>query len=232
MTGDVILPGAELPQWHYRTNFSGDNEWYTPAKYIEAARKVMGGIDLDPASNAVAQEIVRAGRYFTKDDDGLAQEWHGRVWLNPPYSRDLIRRFISKLVAEARAGNVTEAVLLVNNHSDTAWFHEAAGSCSAFCSTRGRVKFYAPDKRTAAPQQGQTFFYFGPRPAAFEKVFGALGYVARTRHVIGRAPCPMCGGSVAAIRRDARFCSDKCRQRECRDRRARHGLSVTLGGQS
>src|SRR5262249_14971473 len=48
----------------------GDSEWYTPPEYVEAARDVLGGIDLDPASNHLAQATVRATRYFTKQDDG------------------------------------------------------------------------------------------------------------------------------------------------------------------
>jgi hypothetical protein len=93
---------------------TGEFEWYTPPEYIELARTVLGNIDLDPASNAQAQKTVRADRYFTAADDGLTQEWRGRVWLNPPYSQPLISHFIKKLVDEVGAGNVTEAVLLTH----------------------------------------------------------------------------------------------------------------------
>jgi len=66
-----------------RTSFTADNEWFTPSEYIELARLVLGEIDLDPASHRVAQKIVKAKTFFTPDRDGLTQEWHGRVWLNP-----------------------------------------------------------------------------------------------------------------------------------------------------
>jgi len=59
-------------------------EWYTPPDLIEAARATMGAIDLDPASTARANDIVRAAKYFSKADDGLSKLWEGRVFLNPP----------------------------------------------------------------------------------------------------------------------------------------------------
>lgn len=59
-------------------------EHYTPVEYIEAARYVLGRIDLDPASCARANETVRASTYYTKEDDGLTQTWFGNVYLNPP----------------------------------------------------------------------------------------------------------------------------------------------------
>jgi len=50
---------------------SVDRNWYTPELYIEMAREVMGGIDLDPASDEEAQKVVKAERFFDKEADGL-----------------------------------------------------------------------------------------------------------------------------------------------------------------
>lgn len=114
VTSDLTRAGA-----HVGHN-SGDNEWYTPASYIEAARAVMGGIDLDPASSAEANAVVQAARFYSAEDDGLSQEWTGRVRLNPPYERGLIEPFTEKLVASyaVAPGLVTEAAVLVNNATE------------------------------------------------------------------------------------------------------------------
>src|SRR5215471_2758586 len=104
---------------HFRTRFTGAQEWYTPAPYIEAARQVLGAIDLDPASSLKAQEVVQAVRFYTAEDNGLLQAWWGRVWLNPPYAQPLIEHFVRRLVAEWEWGHVTAAVLLTHNYSDT-----------------------------------------------------------------------------------------------------------------
>ena len=58
----------------YITNNSHDGEWYTPSRYIESARRVMGSIDLDPASCEKANRTVKAGTYYTVEDNGLLYE--------------------------------------------------------------------------------------------------------------------------------------------------------------
>ena len=73
----------------------------------------MGEIDLDPASSAAANTVVGARRFFSIEDDGLAHDWKGRVWMNPPYASELIRKFTSKLALEYDAGSVTQAIVLV-----------------------------------------------------------------------------------------------------------------------
>ena len=119
---------------NHRTLGTGENEWYTPAEYVEAAREVMGSIDLDPASCVEANEVVKAEAFYTKDEDGLAREWSGNVWLNPPYSRDLMPAFVEKLKDAYQSGAVTSAVVLSHNNTDTTWFHSLALS-AVFLST-------------------------------------------------------------------------------------------------
>jgi phage N-6-adenine-methyltransferase len=161
------------------TEWTGELERYTPPEYIEAARKVLGEIDLDPASNTQAQKWIKAKKYFTASDDGLKREWHGRVFLNPPYHRTLLPDFIDKLVAEIDSGRVTAAVLLTNNCTDTDWFVTAVRACNGVCFTRGRIAFFRPEGDTVVsmgtPPQGQTFFYYGKAVERFEYTFQSIG---------------------------------------------------------
>jgi phage N-6-adenine-methyltransferase len=162
---------------HHRTQFTGENEWYTPAPYVEAARTCLGAIDLDPASAPLAQKTIRAARFFTRDDDGLKQEWRGRIWLNPPYAQPSIVHFVDKLLAEVNAGRATEAILLTHNYTDTGWFQAAAGQCAAICFTRGRIRFVGASGEIAAPTQGQAFFYFGAGFDRFRQTFSSFGFI-------------------------------------------------------
>lgn len=156
---------------------SGNNEWYTPEEYIIAARQVLGRIDLDPATSEIANRVVQADEYFTVDDNGLDQHWTGKVWMNPPYSSDLVWRFAEKLCAHYEGSDVTEAIVLVNNATETAWFQRMAQIASCICFPRTRVKFWKPDGETGAPLQGQAILYFGTKKHGFISAFRLFGFV-------------------------------------------------------
>jgi phage N-6-adenine-methyltransferase len=160
---------------------TGEVEWYTPRRYLDAAVEVMGQIDLDPASSLPAQEHVKAKSYFTIEDDGLRQQWRGRVFLNPPYAMPHIKLFVAKMVQAFSDGEIDEGILLTNNATDTAWFHLAADTCAGICFTKGRISFLqARDGELlekASPTHGQAFFYFGPRLDRFHEVFIEFGTV-------------------------------------------------------
>jgi len=162
---------------HFRTSFTGDNEWYTPAKYIEAARKVLKGIDLDPATSEFAQKYIQAKKHYTVKDNGLNNAWDGKIWLNPPYSRDLLSLFIEKLVQEVLSERVKEAIVLTHNYTDTAWFHLLNTVSDLICFTKGRVRFVDDKGVEASPTQGSAFFYIGENQETFKEVFGEFGFI-------------------------------------------------------
>jgi hypothetical protein len=154
---------------------SGDNEWYTPIEYIESSRKVMGSIDLDPATSVTANEIVQAKNIYTINENGLINEWYGNIFLNPPYSVDLINKFIDKLIEELK--NINQCILLVNNATDTIWFQKIVHFCSGICFPKGRIKFYKPNSNKCSPLQGQCFLYFGINIKQFYSEFSKIGCV-------------------------------------------------------
>jgi ParB family chromosome partitioning protein len=154
-------------------------EWYTPKKYVDLARSVMGGIDLDPASSRFAQRVVKAKKFHTAKDDGLTKAWSGRVFLNPPFKQPLGKQFTAKLCAEVRAKKVSQAVLLTNDQTDTDWWQEVASLASAVCFLDGRIGFYNEAGETSSPTNGQTFAYFGKDLAKFAKIFSTIGLCMR-----------------------------------------------------
>lgn len=156
---------------------TGDEESYTPSEFIESARLVMKEITTDPASNDMAQETVKAGTYYTASDDGLSKHWTGQVWMNPPYTALVINKFLEKLVDHYMAGDVTEAIVLTNNNTDTSWFHKTAKESSAFCFTAGRINFIKRDGSKSSPTNGQMFFYLGDNTEAFKREFSKHGLV-------------------------------------------------------
>jgi hypothetical protein len=159
-------------------NNSGDNEWYTPKEYIEAARQVLGEIALDPASNPLANDIVQAATFYTVEDTGLDKDWFGTVWMNPPYESGLIGQFAEKLCDSYASGNVTDAIVLVNNATETRWFQSLAEQASAACFPKGRVKFWHP-RKVAVPLQGQAILYLGPNTDEFARAFSQFGFCMR-----------------------------------------------------
>ena len=165
-----------LKQAHVSNN-TGNNEWYTPAKYIEMAMAVMGSIDTDPATSVIANKTVKATKIFTAEDNGLAQKWSGNVWMNPPYAQPLISQFSEAIANKFVSGEISQGIVLVNNATETAWFQILLAQASAVCFPKSRVRFVAPDGSLGAPLQGQAIVYFGSNAALFGEVFGKEGTV-------------------------------------------------------
>lgn len=143
---------------------SGD-AWFTPEIVIDLARRILNGIDLDPFSSDDANLIVRANKYFTKEDNALLHSWHSKsVFMNPPYSRGLCSKAVEKFLYEFRAKHFRRAIVLVNNMTDTQWFHDLAKEANRRCDFKGRIAFVTADnKRISGNTRGQTFFLFSHR---------------------------------------------------------------------
>jgi len=138
---------------------SDKNEWYTPHPYVEAARKVMGAIYLDPASCPEANKTVRASRIYTKDQDGLQRPWAGPLWLNPPYGsvngKSNMSIWSARLIEEHKRGNVAQAVLLCMSNTEASWFQPLWDY--SICFPCPRVMFHRPDGSMDHHIQGTCF---------------------------------------------------------------------------
>jgi ParB family chromosome partitioning protein len=188
-SGEMTLGSAyEVAKPHVANN-SGDNEWYTPKPYIESARAVMGTITLDPASTDTANRVVKAETFYTHEQDGLKQQWSGSIWLNPPFSTSLIGKFCEKLAASVESGNVAEALVLVNNATETHWFVRLCSVATGLCFPTGRVKFWHPQKEST-PLQGQAVIYIGKNLEMFVTEFKKYGVIAMLPHGVAKAMLP------------------------------------------
>ena len=166
------------------------NEWYTRPKYIEAAREVMGSIELDPASCATANAIVKAERYFTKEQNGILQEWRARsLWLNPPYGRSAkmvglhqssIKLFVDKCLDAYRRGDVLQAIILATTEVNAKWFYPLWQY--PICIPDHRVNFIVPEQQKNKYSQmfGTCFAYLGPNDDRFAEIFSQFGHVVKT----------------------------------------------------
>lgn len=121
-------------------------------------------------------EVVQAEQFYTSSDDGLMQSWRGSVWMNPPYAQPLIRQFAEAVSQRYDSGEIERACVLVNNATETAWFHRMLESASAVCFLRKRVRFIdALGRPSGAPLQGQAVLYMGDEPCRFLSSFASLG---------------------------------------------------------
>jgi ParB-like chromosome segregation protein Spo0J len=148
---------------------SASPEWYTPQAILECVVRVMGEIDLDPCSNSDGPPNVTATTHYTRKDDGLTREWYGRVYMNPPYGRE-IDDWAKKLVEEYKAGRVKQAIALVPSRTDTAWFRRFREYPR--CFVHGRLSFSGHDSPAPFPSM---IVALGCNPDQFAKGFTNIG---------------------------------------------------------
>lgn len=158
-----------------------DPEWYTPQHILDRVYSVIGRPDLDPCCNRHGPANVAAKDYCRLPErDGLAEPWHGNIYLNPPYGRD-IGKWIDKACAEYLAGNTRAMIALVPVKCDTQWWAKMAGTALCWCAIRGRLSFSAPGSDGGGRNTG-TFasaaVLFAEDNAVFYRfleVFGRIG---------------------------------------------------------
>lgn len=165
---------------------SDSQEWYTPSKYIDSVRQVLGQIDLDPASCDVANETIKATTFFKQEDDGLNKQWTGQVFMNPPYGfgknpkgkqASNQQLWTQKLINEYESGNIKEAICLVNSATDTNWFDKLWKY--PICFLDHRIKFVPGFGNTKkfGPTHGNVFVYFGKNIENFRREFRQYGTI-------------------------------------------------------
>ena len=163
-----------------------NEHWNTSQRDVELVRRVLGGIDTDPCSNEGS--LVGARRSYTIDDNGLAHPWYGRVYVNPPYGRQIMW-WMLKALLEIRLGHATEVIFLVPARVDTRWWEACAMQAQSICLPRGRRVFEGADAGAPFPV---AFIYFGSREGQrrFDKIFegeGSLWHPTGTQRLAGQA---------------------------------------------
>ena len=148
------------------------DEFGTPAEFHRPLADAVGGFDLDPASGAESKPL--ASTRYTKEDDGLSQEWFGTVWLNPPFSEKT--RWVRKTRAEVSEGNVETAVVLLPVDTSTKLFHNHVTDATAICFVEGRLSFDGGDRN---PNFGTLLAVFGAAPDDLLNVLDRKGSVFR-----------------------------------------------------
>lgn len=114
-----------------RDDAGGKDEWLTPPEIV----RDLGGFDLDPCS-PIDRPWPTAKAHYTIEDDGLSQDWHGRVWLNPPYGTETFK-WLDRLAAH---GN---GISLIFARTDTAgFFSEVWKKADGILFLEGRLNFY------------------------------------------------------------------------------------------
>ncbi|MUV13564.1 DNA N-6-adenine-methyltransferase [Noviluteimonas gilva] len=112
---------------------SATDLWATPQDFFDTLNAEFG-FELDVCAT---DENAKCARYFTATNDGLAQEWRGVCWMNPPYGR-VIGDWMRKAYESAQAG--ATVVCLVPSRTDTRWWHDYAMK-GEIRYVRGRLKF-------------------------------------------------------------------------------------------
>lgn len=129
---------------HQRPHRGATDVWLTPPSIVTAC----GPFDLDPCA-AIDQPWRTATVQYTEEDDGLAQDWEGFAWVNPPFGPEA-GRWLERLAAHPAGG-----VALVPARTETRWFVEQVwNKAEAVLFMAKRPHFHYPDGTRARANSG------------------------------------------------------------------------------
>lgn len=127
---------------------SATEEWETPQEVFDYLDSDFH-FTLDPCATS---DNAKCERFYTREDDGLKQNWGGEtVFVNPPFSikvtrpdgttyrKRVIQKWVRKAYLESLRPNTT-VVMLIPARTDTAWFHDYCARGKIWF-IRGRLKF-------------------------------------------------------------------------------------------
>ncbi len=161
--GSILVPKGETPAFYsHAGNSSAHHGWHSPKWLMQILYGVFGTFDLDPCSPTRnrRQAPVRARVHFTQEDNGLAVPWHGCVFVNPPYGREL-KNWTRKAREEVASGNAHTVVALIASRTDTNWWHQDVAGHASVLFLRGRLRF--GDGEQSAPFPSAIVIWGGTR---------------------------------------------------------------------
>ena len=142
--------------------------WNTPIEIVGDVVKFFGTVDLDPCCNDITNPNVPALNYYTEETNGLAHDWHGKVFMNHPYSDS--KTWVPYAALQYESGNADELVLLIKLDVSTKWWQAVAKY--PWVGVNSRVRFSGG--KSASPFQ-TAIVYLGKDLERFNKVFGKYG---------------------------------------------------------
>lgn len=132
---------------------SATDDWGTPQPLFDELSAIFGGFTLDPCATP---QNAKSQTFFTREQDGLARRWGGKVFMNPPYGRD-ISRWVKKAYEESLRGALV--VCLLPARTDTRWWQDYAKHGYVYFLS-GRLRFGAALNSAPFPSAIVTFGKF------------------------------------------------------------------------
>lgn len=162
---------------------SKTDRWFTPPLIVDKARRVLGEIDLDPASEAAANQVIMATEYYTSD--GQSKPWYGRVFCNPPGGKtgevSNTVTFWRKMVSSR--DTIVHGIFLAYS-IEAMQTTQGKGFPSAgefpFCVPSKRIRFYSPSGPGSRPSHSNMLVYVPgteDHTPRFAAVFADLGVI-------------------------------------------------------